>query len=75
MDASALHYALSDLDEGYEKHQRHSPEVKKSKFTELYFDLIQQGLAGENSWGALPLEKYRVHYGDKTFMVLITPNK
>ena len=75
MDASALHYALSDLDEGNEKHQRHSPEVKKSKFTELYFDLIQQGLAGENSWGALPLEKYRVHYGDKTFMVLITPNK
>ena len=75
MDASALHYSISDLDEGDQKHQRHSPEVRKSKFTELCFDLVQYGLGGENSWGAWPLEKYRVHYGDKTFRVQIVPVK
>jgi len=75
MSASALHYSINDLDEGMEKHQRHSPEVKKSKYTELCFDLIQYGVGGENSWGAWPLEKYRVHYGDKTFRVQIVPVK
>ncbi|MFC2760724.1 glycoside hydrolase family 2 TIM barrel-domain containing protein [Hallella multisaccharivorax] len=73
MDAAALHYNISDLDEGSEKKQRHSPEVPKSKYTELTFDLIQQGLGGTNSWGALPLDKYRVHFGDKTFHFVINP--
>ena len=75
MDAAALHYNIKDLDEGSEKHQRHSPEVPKSKYTELTFDLIQQGLGGTNSWGALPLEKYRVHFADRTFHFVIKPLK
>lgn len=75
MDAAALHYNIKDLDEGPEKHQRHSPEVPKSKFTELTFDLIQQGVGGTNSWGALPLEQYRVHFADRTFHFVIKPVK
>lgn len=75
MDAAALHYNIKDLDEGPEKHQRHSPEVPKSKFTELTFDLIQQGVGGTNSWGALPLEQYRVHFADCTFHFVIKPVK
>ena len=58
-----------------EKAQRHSPEVPKSKFTELTIDLAQQGLGGTNSWGDLPLEKYRVPFGDMTFRFVITPMK
>ncbi len=75
MDAAALHYNIKDLDEGERKHQRHSPEVPKSKFTELTFDLVQQGVGGTNSWGALPLEKYRVHFADRTFHFVIKPVK
>ncbi len=73
MDASALHYNILDLDEGPEKGQRHPQDVKKSKYTELAIDLVQQGVGGTDSWGALPLEKYRVHFGDMTFKFVIQP--
>ena len=73
MGASALHYSIDDLDEGAEKHQRHSPELKQSNYTELCFDLAQQGVGGTNSWGALPLEQYRLHYGDRAFTVMLVP--
>ena len=75
MDAAALHYNITDLDEGTEKHQCHSPEVPKSKYTELTFDRIQQGVGGTNSWGALPLEQYRVHFADRSFHFVIKPLK
>ncbi|MBM6993079.1 MAG: DUF4981 domain-containing protein [Prevotella sp.] len=72
-DASALHYNISDLDEGEEKNQRHSPEVPKSKYTELCFDLVQYGIAGVNSWGAPPLPQHRMAYKDMSFTVRISP--
>ena len=73
--ASALHFDTAELDDGDEKEQRHSYELKKSKFTNLFLDAEHSGVAGENSWGAWPLEKYRVHYGDKTFSFVLTPVK
>lgn len=73
MNASALHYNISDLDDGDEKEQRHPQDVKKSKYTQLALDLVQQGVAGTNTWGALPLEDYRVHFGDMTFKFVIKP--
>ena len=72
-DASALHYNISDLDEGDSKAQRHSPEVPKSKYTELCLDLAQFGLGGENSWGSWPLPQHRLGYKDMTFTFHITP--
>lgn len=75
MVASALHYNMLDLDEGQEKHQRHPQDVKKSKYTELSLDLMQYGVAGIDSWYSLPLEKYRVHFGDMTFKFVIQPVK
>ena len=73
--ASALHFDTAELDDGDEKEQRHSYDLKKSKFTNLFLDAEHSGVAGENSWGAWPLEKYRVHYGDKTFSFVLTPVK
>lgn len=73
MSASALHYNIADLDDGDEKDQRHIQEVKKSKYTQLALDLVQQGVAGTNSWGALPLDDYRIHFGDMTFKFVIKP--
>ena len=71
--ASALHYSVASLDEGDEKAQRHSPELERSKYTELCFDLAQYGLGDENSWGALPLPQHRLTYKDMTFTFCITP--
>ena len=71
--ASALHFDTEELDDGDEKDQRHSFNLKKSKYTNLFLDGEHMGVGGENSWGAWPLEKYRIHYGDKTFSFAIIP--
>ena len=73
--ASALHYDIQTLDEGMDKAQRHSPDVKKSAFTNLYIDLEHAGVGGVNSWdmNAIALPQYRVNYGDKTFNFTLSP--
>ena len=71
--ASAIHFDTEELDDGDDKEQRHSFDLKKSKFTNLFLDSAHMGVGGENSWGAWPLEKYRVHYGNKTFTFTLIP--
>lgn len=71
--ASAIHFDTEELDDGDDKEQRHSSDLKKSKFTNLFLDSAHMGVGGENSWGAWPLEKYRVHYGNKTFTFTLIP--
>lgn len=75
--ASALHYAVKDLDDGDEKEQHHSPQVPKSKFTELCFDEVQAGVGGIDSWSgnAEALPDYRVAYKNRTFRFVLTPIK
>ena len=75
--ASALHYNISDLDEGKEKSQRHSPEVPKSQFTELALDMEQTGVGGINSWNqdARAMESYRLPYKDRLFKFWLIPVK
>ena len=71
--ASALHFDTEELDDGDEKEQRHSYDLQKSKYTNLFLDVAHAGVGGENSWGAWPLEKYRIPYGSKTFRFMIVP--
>ena len=75
--ASALHYNIMDLDEGMDKDQRHSPQVPKSKYTELSLDMLQTGVGGINSWNrdAQALPQYRVKYEDRLFKVWLIPVK
>ncbi|NDV80970.1 glycoside hydrolase family 2 TIM barrel-domain containing protein [Bacteroides sp. 51] len=71
--ASALNYSIESLDEGTRKIQRHSPEVKQVDYTNLCIDKAQMGLGCVNSWGALPLEQYRLPYGDYEFSFIMKP--
>jgi len=64
LSASALNYTQEDLDDGPQKGQRHSPELRPRNLVALNVDYRQMGVAGMNSWGALPLEKYRLPYGE-----------
>ena len=72
-DMSALHYNIADLDEGLDKQQRHSYEVKKSVYTNICIDKVQMGVGGTNSWGAWPLKPYRVPAADYQFSFVLTP--
>ncbi len=73
--ASALHYDVAALDDGDEKEQRHSPQVPRSKYTNLYIDKEHAGLGGVDSWSmnGIALPKYRVAYGDKEFTFVLSP--
>jgi beta-galactosidase len=71
--ASALHYDIPLLDEGNEKHQRHPSQLTKSPFTVLTLDGDHCGVGGIDSWGARPLEQYRIPAIDRTCSFTITP--
>ena len=71
--ASALDYTIESLDDGLDKKQSHSPEVKKAGYTNLLIDKVQMGLGCVNSWGALPLPEYMVPWGDRTFKFMLKP--
>lgn len=71
--ASALNYSIESIDEGTRKKQMHWPEVKPVDYTNLCIDKVQMGLGCVNSWGALPLEQYRLPYGDYEFRFVMYP--
>ena len=73
--ASALHYDISTLDEGDEKHQRHPSQLEKSHYTILTLDAEHCGVGGIDSWGARPLEQYRLPAIDRHCTFTIFPTK
>ena len=73
--ASALHYTIHSLDDGKQKDQRHSPEVKKADLTNFCIDKLQTGLGCQNSWGHIARPEYQVPYGDYEFTFILTPIK
>ena len=71
--ASALHYTIESLDEGWSKQQGHSPEVEEADLTNLCIDKIQAGLGCVNSWGSIALPECQVHYQDYEFTFILSP--
>ena len=71
--ASALHYTIESLDEGWSKQQGHSQEVEEADLTNLCIDKVQAGLGCVNSWGSIARKEYQVPYGDYEFTFIITP--
>ncbi len=60
-----------DLYAGETKQQMHGLELEPRNFLNIHIDKVQMGLGGINSWGVLPLEKYRLPYQDYSFSFLI----
>lgn len=71
--ASALHYTIESLDEGWSKQQRHSQEVKEADLTNLCIDKMQAGLGCVNSWGSIALPQYQIPYKDYEFTFILMP--
>ena len=59
ISVTALHNASEDFDPGFTKKHRHINDIFPRKEVVLNLDLFQRGIGGTNSWGELPLEKYR----------------
>ena len=75
MECSTLNYLASDLDDGWDKnaHQSHSGDLTPRDFSVVKLAARQRGLACVNSWGAIPLEQYRMPYQDNSFTYVIRP--
>ncbi len=67
IDFNVQHNAIEDFDDGTEKHQRHTTDVLPKDFIEVNVDYKQRGVGGDNSWGALPMDKYRMLNGTYSF--------
>ncbi len=73
LSMSSLNYATADLDEGPNKHNVHAGDLTPRPYTVVHIDKAQYGLACVNSWGATPLEQYKLHYGDYSYSFVIKP--
>ena len=60
LSVKAAHNPASDLDFGVSKKNTHPSDVTPLKDVFLNVDLLQRGLGGDNSWGALPHAPYRL---------------
>src|SRR5690606_10440157 len=57
---SALNNRTEDFDPGLTKKQQHPTDIKPRQNVFLNVDLKQRGVGGDNSWGALPHQPYRL---------------
>ncbi|MEO7309509.1 MAG: beta-galactosidase small subunit [Chitinophagaceae bacterium] len=57
---SAINHSIEDLDPGFSKKQQHPTDLPPRADVFLTIDLAQRGLGGDNSWGALPHQQYRL---------------
>ena len=78
MEASALNYLVSDLDDGPIKDKtwgHHSGDLVERLLTQVHIQQRQMGLGCINSWGAWPLKEYILPYQDYDFTFVIRPLK
>jgi beta-galactosidase len=73
LSASALNYSIESLCDGLNKEQKHSQEVSPVDYVNVCIDHRQYGLGCVNSWGALPIEEYRLPYQDYEYSFVISP--
>ena len=75
LNATALNYLQSDLDDGWDKDQRHSGDLTPRDFTVVSIDKQQFGIGCVNSWGAWPRWEYQMPYRDYEYTFVIRPVK
>jgi beta-galactosidase len=75
LNVAALPYALDDLDPETNKKQYHSGELVPRNEIYLHVDLQQLGVQGIDSWGARPLEEYRLPFKNYQYSYWIKPIK
>jgi beta-galactosidase len=68
---SAINNRTEDLDPGLTKKQQHPTDIKPRNEVWLHIDLKQRGVGGDNSWGALPHQQYRLLDKKYTYSYII----
>ncbi len=73
LSVTALQNPSEDFDPGPSKKQRHHIDIHPSEEVYLSVDLMQRGLGGDNSWGMLPHDQYRLRGKKYSYGFIIGP--
>ncbi|MGN6553883.1 MAG: glycoside hydrolase family 2 TIM barrel-domain containing protein [Verrucomicrobiota bacterium] len=68
LSVNALHYGSEDLNAG-----KHSFELPRRDYITLNLDLKQQGVGGDNSWGAWPHDEFLIPCQDYSYSFRLRP--
>jgi len=69
---SAINHSDESLDPGLTKKQQHPANLPPDNNVYLHIDLNQREVGGDNSWGALPHDQYRLLDKKYTFSYVIS---
>jgi beta-galactosidase len=69
---SAMNVSTESIDPGTAKNQKHTNDVHPEDKVYLQIDLAQRGVGGDNSWGALPHDPYRLLADKYTYTYTIS---
>ena len=73
--ASAVPYPVSQIDVLSDNYRDYPQHLEKDGNTYVNIDMLQQGLICQNSWGAIPMEQYRIAAEDRQFTFTLKPIK
>jgi beta-galactosidase len=68
LSVNALHYDTEDLNAG-----KHAFELPRRDFITLNLDWKQQGVGGDNSWGAWPHEQFLIPCTEQSYSFRLYP--
>ena len=71
--ATAVPYPMEQFDIHSDNYRKHSQWLEKDGNTYVNIDKAQSGIICRNSWGAIPLEKYRIPYTEQCFEFVLIP--
>ena len=69
LSINAHHYKREDLERGLDYYY----QVSSRNIVELHIDYKQRGVGGDNSWGNMPLDKYRLTDQQYSYDFVIRP--
>jgi beta-galactosidase len=73
LNFTARHNLDEDFDPGLTKKQQHISDIDRRDIVAVNIDLQQRGLGGDTSWGALPMDKYRMLAKKYSYSYLLKP--
>ena len=68
LSVNALHYGTEDMNAG-----KHAFELPRREFITLNLDGVQQGVGGDNSWGAWPHQAFLIPCQEQSYQFRIRP--
>lgn len=73
LNFTARHNLDEDFDPGLTKKQQHIADIDRREIVAVNIDLQQRGLGGDDSWGAKPMDKYRLTDKKYSYSYVIRP--